>query len=186
MKPIRHSRQIGGFTLMELFCLLAILSMFVTLVILPSLRGPQARPARINCTNNLKLVGLAFHQWALDHNDRYPMQTSVTNGGTLELVESGFVWPHFQVLSNELNTPKVLTCLADKGRVAASSFQTNFNNSAISYFVGVDADQAMPQMFLAGDRNITNRFGLRSGMVAWATNEFVGRRFLSCANFITR
>lgn len=159
---------------MELLCLLAILSILATFMILPSRRGPHAHPARINCTNNLKQVGLAFHQWALDHNDKFPMQTSATNGGTMELVGYGFVWPHFQVLSNELNTPKILVCPADAGRQSASSFASNFNSSAISYFVGVDADEVMPQMFLAGDRNITNRLGLRSGTVAWTTNEFVG------------
>ena len=159
---------------MELLCTLAILSILAIVLILPRMSRPRARFPRIQCSNNLKQVGLAFHQWALDHDDKFPMQASVTNRGTMELAGYGFAWPHLQVLSNELNTPEILVCPADAGRQNASTFTSNFNNSAISYFVGLDADDAMPQMFLAGDRNITNRLGLRSGMVAWTTNELVG------------
>src|SRR6266487_2961529 len=113
MKPMRHCVQLGGFTFMELLCLVAILSLLATLIILPTMRRPVARRSpRINCVNNLKQVGVEFYEWALDHNEKFPMQTSVTNGGTAELVGYGFVWPHFQVMSNELVTPKLLVCPA--------------------------------------------------------------------------
>lgn len=67
----------------------------------------------------------------------------------------------FQCLSNELNTPKVLVCPSDS-RTAASSFahttppagQTAFGYTNVSYFIGLDALDTYPQMFLAGDRNI--------------------------------
>jgi len=78
----------------------------------------------------------------------------------------------FQVMSNELNNPKVLLCPAepDTAKQAASTFQsinvpagqTPFptvgqaggSDGNVSYFVGVDAMDTQPAMFLAGDHNM--------------------------------
>ena len=56
-------------------------------------------------------------------------------------------------MSNELSTPKILACPADT-RAAANNF-VRLKNQNVSYFVGLDANESSPQMFLAGDRNIT-------------------------------
>jgi len=134
--------------------------------------------------NNLKQVGLSYKQWALDNQDRYPMQVSVTNGGTMEFVNSGVVWVHFRVLSNELNTPKILWCPADEARRRdiASTFgaatqpgQVPFtNDNNVSYFVGVDATDTNALMFLSGDRNLTNNLGRNRRLVDFATNQPAG------------
>jgi prepilin-type N-terminal cleavage/methylation domain-containing protein/prepilin-type processing-associated H-X9-DG protein len=73
----------------------------------------------------------------------------------------------FLCASNQLSTPKILFCPAEyesSVRQAATTFAgtvtsgsnavpyTNDNNC--SYFVGVDAQQTYPQMFLAGDHNL--------------------------------
>ena len=161
-----------GLTLIELMIVIIILGM-VALLLLPGIvHGHPARPLRITCVNNLKQVGLAYHTWALDHNDKYPMELSVTNGGTLEGISSPFMT--FRVLSNELSTPKILVCPADKQRSAASDFRTGFNSLQISYFVGVDACSTNPSMFLSGDRNITNASGIRRGIINLTTNQPAG------------
>jgi prepilin-type processing-associated H-X9-DG protein len=124
----------------------------------------------MNCSNELKQIGLAFKTWSLDNNDRFPMQVSVTNGGTMELVSAGNVWPHFLVMSNELSTPKILFCPqeTDKQRSVATTFLSVqlppgppnpppvplTNDNQVSYFVGVDAADKYPQMVLAGDHNL--------------------------------
>src|SRR4026208_106088 len=114
----RRFSKTGAYTLTDLLIGLACLAVILAVVfVLPVHSGPsRARVKRINCTCNLKQVGLSYKQWALDNQDRYPMQVSVTNGGTMEFVNSGVVWVHFRVLSNELSTPKVLSCPADEGR----------------------------------------------------------------------
>jgi prepilin-type processing-associated H-X9-DG protein len=171
-KNLRNSRTLA-FTLKDLLVVLLVVGLLACLF-LPWLVRARTRARGICCNCNLKQIGLSFKQWGLDHNGKFPMQTSITNGGTMELVENATVFPHFLALSNELNTPKILVCPADTKRVSATTFSPALSNINLSYFVSVDADDANPQMFLAGDRNITNRLGLRSGLVAWTTNELVG------------
>ena len=101
----------------------------------------------------------------------------------MELVGNGVVFAHFMVMSNELSTPKVLICpqQKDKSIVSATTFDrsasgqanripfTNDNN--VSYFVGVDAADTYPQMFLSGDDNLLiNRVPLKHGLVMMGTN----------------
>jgi prepilin-type N-terminal cleavage/methylation domain-containing protein len=159
-----------GFTLTELVVVLAAV-LVLALLLLPALDRAKKRSSRVDCVNHLKQIGTAFRLWAGDNNELYPMSVSVTSGGTMELVPSGVVFPHFQVMSNELNTPKNVVCPNDVGRVIAANFTTDFTDSRISYFIGVDADKTSPQMVLIGDRNLTlnGLTGLR-GLVHLPTN----------------
>jgi hypothetical protein len=183
----RRERTFGkarGFSLIDLLLALCCLVVIVAVVVVLPLRRPRGRSSRINCTNNLKQVGLAFKVWALDNQDRYPMAVSVTNGGTMELVNSGSVWVHFRVMSNELNTPKVLLCPADAAR--SNSMATTFgtatqpgqvpftNENNVSYFVGVDAVDTNATMFLSGDRNLTNAVHGTRRLVNFPTNQPAG------------
>jgi prepilin-type processing-associated H-X9-DG protein len=186
LKPRCGTWSYHAYTLIDLLVGLVFLALLVgVFLILPANSSSyRVRARRINCTCNLKQVGLAYKQWALDNQDRYPMQVSVTNGGTMELVNSGAVWVHFRVLSNELNTPKVLWCPADKARRGdmANTFGaatqpghiafTNDNN--VSYFVGVDATDTNATMFLSGDRNLTNALGHNRRLVDFPTNQPTG------------
>jgi prepilin-type processing-associated H-X9-DG protein len=72
----------------------------------------------------------------------------------------------FLCMSNELSTPKILACPSEweQGRVVASSFAGVNGGVAsqipyicdtnVSYFIGVDATETSPQMFLTGDHNL--------------------------------
>ena len=165
-----------GFTLIEFIVIVGVL-IVLALLLSPRSHGHKASASRINCVNNLKMAGLAFAQWSQDHGGDYPMQASPTNGGTRGFVEGGEVWPHFLVLSNELNSLKVLRCPTDKKRPAAPTFSKSFGNANVSYFVGVDADKSMPQMLLTGDRNLTshptNLTGFRPGLLTLTSNTSV-------------
>jgi competence protein ComGC len=151
-KDVEHHTD--AFSLKELLVILGVIALLVC-IILPVLVKARLRSRAICCNCNLKQIGLSFRQWSMDHGDKNPMQVSVTNGGTMELDESGIVYTHFQVMSNELNTPKTLICPADV-RVPATSFGARLSNTNLSYFVGIDASDSMPAMFLSGDCNITN------------------------------
>ena len=172
MKLSRTSRA-RAFTVIELLIVIACLGVLSALF-LPALQRRSHCGLRINCTNNLKGIGLAFRTWALDNSGKYPMQVSITNGGAMEWVERGIASVHFQVMSNELSTPKVLLCPADVGRTSASSFQT-FNNSHLSYFVGAEAENTNPQGLLSGDANLLiGGVAVKSGLLELGTNQSVG------------
>jgi len=142
-----------GFTFIDLLCALA--AVFVIAYLLWPRHSGGSNAPRITCTNNLKQIGLAYRQWAIDHSDQFPMEVSVTNGGAMEAVISGNVALVFQVMSNELNTPKILLCPADqKTRRPATSFAPGFGNSNVNYFLTLDANASTPQMFLSGDDNL--------------------------------
>jgi competence protein ComGC len=173
MKASSWNRKASALTLIETLVVVAVLAVLVAML-LPALLPPR-RVSRVGCANNLKQVGIAFRLFATDNGDKYPMQVSVTNEGTMELVPSGAVFPHFQVMSNELSTPKILFCPADSSRTFATNFTSDFNDTHVSYFVGVDANETRPEMLLAGDRNITVKaVPLPHGLASLATNSPVG------------
>ncbi|MGH7975341.1 MAG: type II secretion system protein, partial [Limisphaerales bacterium] len=136
------------------------------------LAGRHNKSPRIECVNNLMQIGLAYRIWEGDHNNKYPMQVSVTDGGAMELIATGNVAACFQVMSNELDTPKILVCPMDTSRIAATNFENDFNNSHISYFAGVDVTNEMnPRMILSGDDNFEiGDVSVKSGLLEFSTN----------------
>src|SRR5580704_1386691 len=156
------NRNRWAFTMVELLVVIAIIGILAGLL-LPALAKAKMRAQQIQCVSNLKQIGTAFHLFLHDHNGLLPMEVSTNDGGTLEYVyasytvagEFYFQYHHFQALSNELATPAVLVCPADRDRMAASNFP-DMNNLNVSYFVGANADYSLPNSMLAGDRNITN------------------------------
>jgi hypothetical protein len=161
-----HARQrTGGFTGWDLMIVVVTVLLAVT-VFLPAIARPRGRAPRISCVSNLKQVGLAFRMWANEHGEKFPMVLSATNagGGTLDFSMTGEVWRHFQILSNELNSPKVLVCSEDK-RSRATDWSQITNNAHLSYLVGVDADETRPQTILSGDRNLKSSARSTNGVL---------------------
>lgn len=160
-----------AFTLIDLAVTLLVCGLLLSLAI-PFVMRERQRSQRITCTNYLMQIGFSLKTWALDHNNLYPTQVSVTNGGSLEFVNSGQAFRHFQVMSNELSTPKVLACPGD-ARKPAKSF-TALANSNLSYFLNVDADDRNPDSVQAGDRNITNGTSPVNGLLILQSNQPAG------------
>lgn len=141
-------------------------------VLLPALPRYKVNAQHTQCISNLRQMGTAFRLWSSDQSPRYPMALSVTNGGSLEYVLTGQLNRHFQIMSNELSTPKLLTCPADTRRTA-SNF-ASLQNSNISYFVDLDADESNPRLFMAGDRNWqTNGVAIPACLCNLTTNDLV-------------
>lgn len=160
-----------GLTLIEVLVIIGVIAILAC-VFLPATEPNKARAERIMCVNNLKQCGLAFTIWEGNHGDKFPMDVVETNGGTAEFTSGPNLWRHFQVMSNELSTPKVLICPADS-RLAATNF-ISLRNSNISYFVGLSATETDPQSILFGDRNITNGTPIRNGILELTTNHPAG------------
>ena len=161
--------------MIELLCVIAIIGVLASLL-LPALNQAKEKARRIQCVNHLRQVGMAFQSFAQDHNGQFPMAVPTNSGGSLEFAQSAyritgpfyFSFHHFQILSNELVSPKLVVCPTDT-RLPATHFGF-LQNDNISYIVGINADASHPNSILAGDRNLTNDWLGSSSLVRFGPN----------------
>ena len=132
-------RDRGGFTLIEVLVMVAVVAIIGLFFLQPA--GRVRRGPRIKCVSNLKNVGLAFRIFATDNGDRFPAEVMLTNGVPLKSLDALCV---YLTLTNELSTPKILSCPEDKKRKEAESFR-NLELKNISYFVSLSAGATIPQ-----------------------------------------
>jgi prepilin-type processing-associated H-X9-DG protein len=170
--PARSPRTSDAFALKELVAVVVVGALLIGVAVVLFGKARQ-RDRAICCDCNLKQIGLAFETWAFDHTGLFPMSVSTNFGGTREYIANGEMFRHFAVMSNELSTPVILACPADSRR-PAKSFHRSFSNTNLSYFVGVDANNNAPQMFLSGYRNITGGIRLPNGLLGLTTNGALG------------
>lgn len=161
-----------AFTMNELLIILAVVG--IIFVLLPQYNRSKRRGHPGNCVNNLKNVGLAFRIFATDHNDQFPMQVSTNEGGVKELMfHATNAFRAFQSLSNEVQSPRGFRCPLDS-RVSATNM-LSLQQSNVSYFVGLDANEENPSVMLSGDRNLQAKIPkMRGRILQLSTNDYLG------------
>jgi len=150
MKIPSAKAKFKAFTLVELLAVIFIVAI-VAALLLPALVG--GGPSKMSkCVNNLKQIDLGLFLFARDNQDHFPMQLSVTNGGTMEFIYSEHTFPHFQKIKDYIRDPRSLVCVFETNRQAAISFEA-LNDLNISYFLNADTSTNNPsRAILAGDR----------------------------------
>jgi prepilin-type processing-associated H-X9-DG protein len=170
MKPCFSNQRARAFSFYEILVVIIVV-FFLAIFLLPRIAQMHSKNGRIYCLMNLRHVGDAFLVWAGDHESKFPMQVSVTNGGAMEFVITGNVAACFIVMSNQLSSPRILICPTDFRHTGVTNFGAEFDNSHISYFVALDAGPNYLQRFLSGDDNFaTNDTRVKSGILELASN----------------
>jgi prepilin-type processing-associated H-X9-DG protein len=194
-----------GLTLVEVLVLVACIVILVA-VLLAVLVKQEAVKSASSCESNLMQIGISYRTWEGDYGDKYP-QELIASGNTnfpLSSDTTGYILNHalpantsvgvslpygyayqcYQVMSNELNNPKIMLCPED-GRSTGSiptdfinippASAVAFNNGTVSYFVGLDADETRPRMLLGGDRDLLmNGVEVVPGLAVFGTSTPTG------------
>jgi prepilin-type processing-associated H-X9-DG protein len=166
------SSNTKAFTMPELLVVLLIVIVLAALILV-RLAQPKSAALRIQCVNNLNQLGHAFRIWQQD-NGQYPMSSSQADFDASKFASDNQMYKFFQVLSNELASPRLVFCPTDKQRSAATNFSKDFDSSHVSYFAGLDLNETNSTAFLAGDRNLVNGMKSTNGVFEVTSNQTLG------------
>jgi hypothetical protein len=149
-----HSSQ-AGWARMDLLALL-LASALLGSIVLPVLARTTASGDQLFCMNNLRQTAQAARMWAGDHNEYYPWM--FYDAGDTKPTHT---WGYFEIMRDELRTPRILACPADS-RKPAEHFSSEpgglaspegGQDNAVSYFLGLDLVPNAQRQILAGDRH---------------------------------
>jgi hypothetical protein len=144
--PPRRNR---GFNRTELLVALAV-AIVLLVLLAPALMRHRIEALRFQCVSNLKQIVVVEFTWRHDREkESYHWGTPSAEGGTLDHPQAHHAWFQWSLISNNLGSPKVLVCPADRSARVASDWTMSptggflnptFQDAALSYFINTSAD----------------------------------------------
>jgi prepilin-type N-terminal cleavage/methylation domain-containing protein/prepilin-type processing-associated H-X9-DG protein len=120
MKNPTRNTSSAGFTLIELLVVIAIIGLLAA-ILFPVFSRARETARGIQCTSNLRQIGMGFAQYAEDYGGRYPIA-----GGEIAWDDPSGKKPWSQQLDPYLKSKQIFHCPSD-------------GQSDFSYFIGVRA-----------------------------------------------
>lgn len=174
MKPRCSNQRNRALTKIEVVVFIAVIAAVFFFAILQVLLAANKGAKGIKCVNNLKQMGVAHQLWVDDTDNQFPLLASSEDNDARKSTRNDSAYILWQAMSNQLGTPQILICPADRKRTIATSFAIGFGNANISYFLNAAA-KIDPQMVLDGDANLTvDGVPVQSGILNLWTNSRVG------------
>jgi prepilin-type N-terminal cleavage/methylation domain-containing protein/prepilin-type processing-associated H-X9-DG protein len=132
MTNVRRRPRWSGFTLIELLVVIAIIAVLIALL-LPAVQSAREAARRAQCTNNLKQMGLALHNYENSNGAFPPSGESTYFGGvfgTPTYPETQFVDGSYSVLA------RILPFIEGGSSFNAINFSLDYNDLTGANFTG--------------------------------------------------
>src|SRR5947209_1829342 len=125
----KQGRSPGGFTLIELLVVIAIIAILIGLL-LPAVQKVREAAARMSCSNNLKQLALACHNYQ-DSNNTLPYDCSpeASNSATWGMGGTNWSWiAHVLPFIEQGNLYNSIAALGTNSNIDTVTLQTAYNS----------------------------------------------------------
>ena len=112
----RNAKATYAFTLIELLVVIAIIAILAAML-LPALARAKSKAQQIRCVSNNKQVVMAFHMYADDNRESYPLCQGWQDSGGKDGKYDVFVAMTNRPLYKYQGAPEIFQCPADKGDI---------------------------------------------------------------------